>query len=448
MCSDFAIRVRGLSKCYHIYDKPQDRLKQGLWRGRRQFYREFWALRDVSFEIKQGETVGIIGRNGSGKSTLLQMIAGTLTPTSGTVEVKGRVAALLELGSGFNPEFSGRENVYMNGAILGLSEAEVSARYEEIAAFADIGDFIEQPVKTYSSGMVVRLAFAVAINVDPEILIIDEALSVGDELFQRKCFSRIEALRARGVTILFVSHSGGQIVELCDRAVLMDRGEKLAAGLPKQIVGRYLKLLYASAEMRELMREQIRDMDEQVATNASDNGGAIQPHHAPIAQESFDPNLKPSSTIEYESHGARIEAPAVWTLAGTKVNNLVRGGTYRYSYTVHFAESASNVRFGMLIKTTSGVELGGGTTATLAKGSLAHVESGSTYQVEFRFSCALNAGIYFLNAGVVGDINGIEVFLHRVVDIALFRVLPDSESLATGIVDFGCCSEIMLQKKQ
>jgi lipopolysaccharide transport system ATP-binding protein len=461
MSSEIAIKVDNLSKCYHIYDKPQNRLKQSIYpRLQRmaglqpkQYYREFWALNDVSFEIKKGETVGIIGRNGSGKSTLLQLICGTLNPTSGSIKTHGRIAALLELGSGFNPEFTGRENVYMNAAILGLTKEEVDVRFDDIIAFADIGQFIKQPVKTYSSGMAVRLAFAVAINVDPEILIVDEALSVGDELFQRKCFSRIEAIRASGATILFVSHSGGTIVELCDRAVLLDSGEKLAVGAPKQIVGRYQKLLYAPAAKREIIREQIRRSNEQGITYSNLIDDVKSEHQTPIAhaqeqQESFDPHLKPSSTIEYESHGAYINTPVVLTLAGERVNNLVRGRTYRYTYTVRFTTSASNVRFGMLMKTTSGVELGGAVSASTIKDSLAYVEAGSDYQVEFRFRCALNTGIYFLNAGVVGDINGNETFLHRLIDIAMFRVLPVSENLATGIVDFSCYPEIELRQVQ
>ena len=243
--NDIAIKVENLSKCYHIYkdhktgssSRLMPRLQRLIGKTPKQYFREFWALKDVSFEIKKGETVGIIGRNGSGKSTLLQMICGTLNPTSGSIQTNGRIAALLELGSGFNPEFTGRENVYMNASVLGLSNEEIDARFNDIVAFADIGDFIEQPVKTYSSGMMVRLAFAVAINVDPEILIVDEALSVGDELFQRKCFSRIEAIRANGATILFVSHSGVTIVELCDRAVLMDAGEKLAVDYRNKLLG-------------------------------------------------------------------------------------------------------------------------------------------------------------------------------------------------------------------
>jgi lipopolysaccharide transport system ATP-binding protein len=483
--SDIAIRVSNLSKCYQIYDTPRDRLKQFVLPKlcklipplrkfitskpgsnlepsplplepcplNLNFYKEFWALKDVSFEIKKGETVGIIGRNGSGKSTLLQIICGTLSPTSGSIQTNGRIAALLELGSGFNPEFTGRENVYMNASVLGLSNEEIDQRFDDIAAFADIGEFIEQPIKTYSTGMMVRLAFAVAINVDPEILIVDEALSVGDELFQRKCFSRIETIRASGATILFVSHSGGTIVELCDRAVLMDAGEKLAVGIPKQIVGRYQKLLYAPADKHEAICEQIRRADEHVDDLASNEEDTLNTNRKPIQhkqemQESFDPNLKPSSTIEYESHGAQINAPAIFTLAGVQVNNLVRGETYRYAYTVQFSKSASNVRFGMLIKTTAGVEIGGGVSASSAKDSLAFVKAGTSYRVEYRFRCALNPGVYFMNAGVVGEVDGSDTYLHRLIDIAMFRVQPDTDNLATGIVDFDCYPELELQHAQ
>lgn len=239
------IQVSGLSKCYQIYGRPQDRLRQAIvprlqrLAGRPPvcYYQDFWALREVSFEVGYNETVGIVGRNGSGKSTLLQLICGTLSPTAGKVETHGRIAALLELGAGFNPEFTGRENVYLNAAVLGLSQDEIRGRFDAIAAFADIGPFIDQPVKTYSSGMVVRLAFSVAINVEPDILVVDEALAVGDELFQRKCFSRIEALKAGGTTVLFVSHSGSTVVELCDRAILLEGGELLAMGSPRHIVG-------------------------------------------------------------------------------------------------------------------------------------------------------------------------------------------------------------------
>lgn len=447
---DVAIRVENLSKCYQIYDRPQDRLRQSIiprlqrlaGRVSTQYFRDFWALRDVSFDVRKGEAVGIIGRNGSGKSTLLQMICGTLNPTYGSVQISGRIAALLELGAGFNPEFTGRENVYMNAAVLGLNKEEIDSRFDGIAGFADIGDFIEQPIKTYSSGMVVRLAFAVAINVDPEILVVDEALAVGDELFQRKCFSRIEAIRSGGATILMVSHSGAQIVQLCDRAILIDRGERISDGSPKTVVGYYQKLLYTPDEKHNEIREQIREANESGAIDLHSIDNPLQPQHTSSHKssdqpESFDPNLKPRSTIEYESYGAYIENPMVLTCSGEQVNNLVRGNTYVYRYTVRFTKSATNVRFGMLIKTISGLELGGAASANASRG-LPIIEAGAIYRIEFRFRCALNSSVYFLNAGVVGDVNGVETYLHRLIDVAMFRVLPDADNLATGIIDFDC----------
>lgn len=245
---DIAIRVSNLSKCYYIYDQPRDRLKQYVYprlqrllgRQPKNYYREFWALKDVSLEVKRGETVGIIGRNGSGKSTLLQVICGTLTPTGGTVETRGRVAALLELGSGFNPEFTGRENVYMNGAVLGLSKGEIDDRFDDIAAFADIGDFIDQPVKIYSSGMYVRLAFAVIAHVDADILIVDEALSVGDAMFTQKCMRFIRGFKETG-TLLFVSHDMGAVQNLCKSAIWLDHGQVKLTGTSKSVSQAYLK---------------------------------------------------------------------------------------------------------------------------------------------------------------------------------------------------------------
>ena len=233
------IRADNLGKCYRIYDNPKDRLKQALWRGRRQYYREFWALRDVSFEVRRGETLGIIGRNGSGKSTLLQMICGTLTPTEGAVQTNGRVAALLELGSGFNPEFTGRENVAINARLLGLSEEEVDEKFEQIVEFSEIGQFIDQPVKTYSSGMFVRLAFAIASHSDPDVLIVDEALSVGDFAFQNKCITRIKQLRDKGMTLVFVSHDLSTLQLICDRAIWIHQGQLRSEGDPIRICQDY-----------------------------------------------------------------------------------------------------------------------------------------------------------------------------------------------------------------
>jgi ABC-type polysaccharide/polyol phosphate transport system ATPase subunit len=238
--SEIAIRVQNLSKCYQIYDTPRDRLKQFVLprlqgitgKVRKQYFREFWALKDISFDVKKGETLGIIGRNGAGKSTLLQILCGTLTPSSGSVEINGRVAALLELGAGFNPEFTGRENVYMNASVLGLCKEEIDTHIDSIIAFADIGEFINQPVKTYSSGMFVRLAFAIAIHVEPSVLIIDEALSVGDIAFQNKCVLKIRELRDKGTTLLFVTHDLSTLQLICDRVMWLHRGEIVMIGDP------------------------------------------------------------------------------------------------------------------------------------------------------------------------------------------------------------------------
>lgn len=253
--SDIAIRVQNLSKCYHLYDNPRNRLKQFIFprmrrlmgRAQKQYFREFWSLRDISFEVKRGEALGIIGRNGAGKSTLLQMLCGTLTPTAGTVETHGRVAALLELGAGFNPEFTGRENVYLNASVLGLSTEEIDACFDEIVAFADIGLFIDQPVKTYSSGMFVRLAFSIATSVDPDILVVDEALSVGDGEFSRKSFDRIMALKKRGTTILFCSHALYQTEVFCDRALWLDHGRCVMLATPQEVVSSYSATLSGAA---------------------------------------------------------------------------------------------------------------------------------------------------------------------------------------------------------
>lgn len=234
-----AIRVEGLGKCYRIYNTPKDRLKQAIWRNRRQYYNEFWAVRHLSFEVRRGETLGIIGRNGSGKSTLLKMICDTLTPTEGSVQTNGRIAALLELGSGFNPEFSGRENVAINARLLGLSKREVEERFDPILEFSEIGQFADQPVKTYSNGMFVRLAFAIAIHSNPNILIVDEALSVGDIAFQNKCIARIKQLRDSGMTLLFVSHDLNTLQLICDRAIWINEGKLKAVGDPVQVSQEY-----------------------------------------------------------------------------------------------------------------------------------------------------------------------------------------------------------------
>lgn len=429
-----AITVRQLGKCYRIYDRPQDRLKQALRLGGRQYFREFWALRGVDLDIRRGETVGIVGRNGSGKSTLLQMICGILAPTTGTVDIRGRVAALLELGAGFNPEFTGRENVFMNGAILGLSQAEVARRYDEIVAFSELAEFIDRPVKTYSSGMFVRLAFAVATSCDPDILVVDEALAVGDEAFQRKCYARLERMREQGATILFVSHSAGTVLQLCESACLLDQGELLLSGSPRSVITAYQRLINASPKQAGRIRQEI----VQGIANSSTN--AATPSPSPMVQAAanelrpgFDPHLQSKSCTEYEPRGARISRPRITTLDGEQVNLLVPREEYILRYSVEFFQPTLRARFGTMIKGISGSELGG--TATQGH-QCEYVSAGERVEVCMRFRCLLPPSVYFMNVGVRGTLEQDEVVLHRLVDVLAFRVISDGSEQVQGMFDF------------
>jgi lipopolysaccharide transport system ATP-binding protein len=320
--NDIAISVERLSKRYDIYDRPGDRLKQFvlprlrnlLSLGYKQYFREFWALKDVSFEIKRGETFAIIGRNGSGKSTLLQMICGTLTPTNGVIKVKGRVAALLELGSGFNPEFTGRENVYMNASVLGLSNHEINERYDDIVSFADIGEFIDQPVKNYSSGMLVRLAFAVIANVDADILIIDEALSVGDIVFTQKCMRFIKQFQKRG-SLLFVSHDTNAVINLCKKAIFIDKGKIVYEGNAEKAVQKYSQFSMQelhSSELKSINDNKLETQDIQSESSKDDT-----------TKITFFSQIENSSG--YETGHAKILAIDLLNSSGEKFKFL-RGG--------------------------------------------------------------------------------------------------------------------------
>ncbi len=432
MSSEVAIKAEGLGKAYAIFSRTEDRLKQMLMRGRRRYYHEFWALRNVDLEIYRGETVGIVGCNGSGKSTLLQIICGTLAPTLGEARVYGRVAALLELGAGFNPEFTGRENVYVSAAVHGYQEGEIDSRFDDIAAFADIGEFIDQPVKIYSSGMYARLAFAVAINVEPDILVVDEILSVGDAAFQRKCFARIEEIKRRDGTILFVSHAANTVLELCDRAVLIHAGERLFTGPAKDAVSRYQKLAYAAREHVENIIHEIREDDGRVIEDASD---VIASGTKSVTEDGayFDPGFVSRSVVVYPENGAAIKTPRIVDTEGRVVNCLVGGHRYTLAYDVQFTENAFDVRFRNMIKTVTGVELGGGTYPRVDMPGI-EIAAGKCVTVRFEFFCMLDAGTYFFNCGVSG--NGGQS-LHRLIDALPFRVERPGKAFSFGMVDFG-----------
>jgi lipopolysaccharide transport system ATP-binding protein len=460
MSSELSIRIIGLGKSYALFAKPQDRLKQMLWRGRRKYFREFWALKDIDLDVHRGETIGIIGANGSGKSTLLGIVCGNLSPTCGEILVQGRVAALLELGAGFNPEFTGRENVFMNGIVLGSTRREMEERFDEIAAFADIGEFIHHPVKTYSSGMFVRLAFAVAINVDPDILVIDEALAVGDMAFQRKCYARMEAIKRRGATIVLVSHAMENVLDLCDRAVLLHKGQRLFTGKSKQTVARYQKLSAASTESQvEQIIAEISKADTMADLNKEANlpHSALQDQHRAIGsawgrsgaadqtirdefacEPFFDPVLVSKSTVAYPENGAAIRNPRIITKDGRSVNCLIPGQRYQICYDVFFTADNSGVYFRNMIKTVTGVQLGGGQyPSTRSHGFKA--KEGEIVSVVFEFSCFLRRGTYFVNCGV-GTKRGDS--LNRIIDALAFRIDAIRDTYFTGTVDFGVKAEV------
>lgn len=442
--NDVAICVESVSKTYQIFKQPSHQLKQLIWPGRKKFYKEFSALRDISFSINRGETIGIIGRNGSGKSTLLQLVCKTLHPSTGTVTLNGRVAALLELGAGFNPEFTGRENVYLNATILGLDRKEIDTCFDSIADFAGLGDFIEQPVKTYSSGMYVRLAFATAINVDPDILIIDEALSVGDEAFQRKCFARIEQIQENGGTILFVSHSASSILQLCSRAILLDGGEKILEGRPKFVVNQYQRLMNLSGDAASLALSEIKSISLATAMSEDDNNtdqetqdNKQENKEVELASslERFDPNLISQSRLDYEKKGATIRDLCILNAQGDKANTLEMGRNYTYQYHVDFNMDAQNVAFGMLIKTVNGVELCGAKITYKKQNSLKHVLKNKTARLSFEFTCNLMPGTYFINAGVEQEVDHERQFMHRILDGLIFQVTSEEEVETVGLVN-------------
>jgi lipopolysaccharide transport system ATP-binding protein len=443
--SEIAISVSNVSKCFKRYRHPVDRLKE-IFLPHQQLAEKFWALREINLQVYKGQTLGIVGRNGSGKSTLLQIIVGTLTPTAGNVELQGRVSALLELGSGFNPEFTGRQNVFFNGQLLGLKHQEIEQKFDEIVAFADIGDFINQPVKTYSSGMYVRLAFAVATSSEPDILVVDEALSVGDEAFQRKCFSRIHEIQDRGGTILFVSHAASSVTQLCDSAILMDRGEILLEHSPKMIISKYQKMIYADATESERLREEIRHLKASFKPQEVFQKVEWKKYHRSQANSQqteskqadyydyYDAKLKPDNPIHYPSRGAEIRDPYIATPKGERVNHIIARNDYVYTYTVDFQKAASHVRFGMLVKTISGFELAGASFLASSQ-FIKHIEPETQLVLEFKFKCLLAPDVYFLNAGVSGIVEGEFTYLDRCIDVAMFRVQPCESSCGTGVVD-------------
>lgn len=419
--SEVAIRVDDVSKLYKLYDKPSDRLKESLGLTRKKLYKEHYALHNVSFDVKRGETVGIIGTNGSGKSTILKIITGVLNPSGGHVEIDGRISALLELGAGFNMEYTGIENIYLNGTMIGFSREEIDAKMQDILDFADIGDFVHQPVKTYSSGMFVRLAFAVAINIDPEILIVDEALSVGDVFFQAKCYKKFEDFKKMGKTILFVSHDLGSISKYCDRVVLLNRGKKLAEGTPKEMVSMYKRIMVNQDKAEEIAAHQmdmssLEEDDEKEIKEAACEG-QWKNHY----------NLNPD-VDEYGNGAAEIEDFAIIDENGNYTNTIVKGTRFRLKSKVKFKQDVHDPIFTYTFKNIQGVAITG-TNTMYEKKDVPLAKEGETYVATFEQDMFLQGGEYLLSMSCTGYRDGEFQVYHRLYDVCNVTVVSDKNTV-------------------
>ena len=423
--SEAAIQVRNVSKMYKLYDQPMDRLKESLGLTRIPKYKEHYALRDLSFEVKNGECGGIIGTNGSGKSTILKIITCVLNPTDGEVKVNGRISALLELGAGFNQEYTGIENIYLNGTMMGFTREEIDSRINDILAFADIGDFVYQPVKTYSSGMFVRLAFAVAINIDPEILIVDEALSVGDVFFQVKCYHKFEEFKKLGKTILFVSHDLGSISKYCDRVVLLNQGQKVAEGRPKRIVDLYKQILVnKNGEIIE------QGTQSELAKRSEDQEyGVLWKTRLEI-----NPNL-----LDYGEKQAEIIDFAVIDDHGEINSGIVKGTDFKIRMRVRFHKDLQDPIFAFTIKDNQGTEITG-TNTMYENISAGPVKAGDEKIVTFTQSMNLQGKTYLLSLGCVGFTSNKFTVYHRLYDVCDIDVISDKNTV--GFYDMDSAVEI------
>lgn len=399
-----AIQVCDLCKVYKLYDKPSDRLKEAFHLSKKE-YKENYALNHVNFSINKGETVGIIGTNGSGKSTILKIITGVLNPTQGEVKVNGRISALLELGAGFNMEYNGIENVYLNGTMIGFSEKEIEEKLPEILEFADIGDYVYQPVKTYSSGMFVRLAFAVAINIDPEILIVDEALSVGDVFFQAKCYRKFEEFKEKGKTIVFVSHDLSSISKYCDKVYLLNKGNLLGEGSPKKMIDIYKRVLVGQYDENGENEEAV-SLDDEKAKAMGQN-----------------PDL-----LEYGSGKAKITECFMTDENGVRTNAIIKGSTFQVHMKVKFEEELPAPIFAFSIKNIKGTEITG-TNTMFEKAFLESVNAGEEKEIIFTQEMNLQGGEYLLSLGLTGYEKDVFTVYHRLYDVINITVVSDKNTV-------------------
>lgn len=458
-----AISVRGVEKIYKLYDKSSDRVREALGLTRKVRHKKHYALNGIDMEIRQGECVGIIGTNGSGKSTILKIITGVLSPSKGEVEVNGRISALLELGAGFNMEYNGIENVYLNGMMIGFSEKEIDERLQDILDFADIGDYVYQPVKTYSSGMFVRLAFAVAINIEPEILIVDEALSVGDVFFQAKCYHKFEEFKEMGKTIVFVSHDLSSISKYCDRVVLLNKGVKLGEGSPKEMIDIYKQVLVGQYEIPDdsehtnlLQDEDIREKaaektkrketgektEDSRAEDGADrkknrkkDGKAEREAKKQAPEQGVNPEL-----LEYGSKKANIVEYCLMDENGTRTTAIIKGQEYAIRMKVVFEQDCPAPIFAFTIKNIKGTEITG-TNTMVEKAFLEPVKAGTVKEITFTQHMNLQGGEYLLSLGVTGYEGDDFTVYHRLYDVLNMTVISDKNTV--GFYDPESCIKVV-----
>ncbi len=432
---NIAIEVKEVEKVYKLYDKPSDRLKEALGIGRGRHHTEHHALKGVSMTIKKGECVGIIGTNGSGKSTILKIITGVLSPTRGSVMVNGRISALLELGAGFNMEYNGIENIYLNGTMIGFTKKEIDEKLDAILEFADIGEYVYQPCKTYSSGMFVRLAFAVAINIEPEILIVDEALSVGDVFFQAKCYHKFEEFKEMGKTIVFVSHDLSSISKYCDRVILLNQGTKLGEGAPKQMIDTYKQVLVGQYVAPETEGERLLD-DEQLREMAAKG---VDGSKHPGQNGKQNANVENPDLLEYGSKKAVITEYYITDEKGRKTSAILKGSSFAIHMKVKMMERIQAPIFAFTIKNVRGVEITG-TNTMFEKAFLESVEEGEEKIITFTQKMNLQGGDYLLSLGVTGYEDNDFTVYHRLYDVLNVTVISDKDTV--GFYDMDSVVEV------
>jgi lipopolysaccharide transport system ATP-binding protein len=434
--NDVAIMLQNVSKSYKLYAASKDRLKEAFNPFGKKYHKELYILKDINLEVKKGEILGVVGKNGSGKSTLLKLIAGVLKPNTGAIFIDGKISALLELGGGFNPEFTGKQNILFMATIQGISKKNIEYLQKRIIDFADIGEYIDQPLKTYSSGMKSRLGFAIAVHIDPDILILDEVFAVGDILFKRKCYAKMEEYFKGGKTIIYVSHSANSIIELCTRAIFLDSSKILLDSVPKTVISYYQKYIFAQNKYKQIIRDEINNLAANDNNNNQihiiNNNDLLRLDDTKEQDGYFIPELKPKSTIEYKYYKVDIDEVFIKTVNNNKANILKNGKIYFFCAKIHFGIDASNIGFTFSIKNEKGMDISSYKTL---KNNFINAITGDVYEVKWRFINRLLPGIYYLNIGIRCYPDNREPYvLNRIIDVMVFKIESDGQSMFGGIV--------------